>query len=106
VEELRIPERGFSGMGLRLLDMQRHVWSDFWVNAKSGALTTPGQEGGFVNGTGLFWSDDVDDGNRTVRYLCIWDRITPRSCRWRQVSSSDDGRTWLHHWIMDWQRVG
>lgn len=105
VEELRIPERGFSGMGLRLLDVQRRVWSDFWVNARSGVLTPPGQEGGFVGGAGLFWSDEVDEQGRTVRHLGVWDRITPTSCRWRQVSSSDGGRTWLHHWLMDWRRA-
>ena len=104
VEELRIPARGFSGMGLRLLDIQRSVWSDFWVNAKSGVLTTPGQEGSFEHGAGIFWSDDEEDG-RPVKYAGIWDRITPDSCRWRQVSSTDGGRTWTHHWLMDWRRA-
>ena len=33
VEELRIPSRKFSGMGLRMLDVEKRVWSDFWVNA-------------------------------------------------------------------------
>ncbi|MBK8324850.1 MAG: hypothetical protein IPL06_19765 [Betaproteobacteria bacterium] len=42
IEELRIPERNFSGMGLRLLDVEKRLWNDFWVNAKSGVLTTPG----------------------------------------------------------------
>jgi len=34
VEELRIPARGFSGMGLRLLNVEKKIWSDHWVNAK------------------------------------------------------------------------
>eukprot|EP01035_Chromulina_nebulosa_P012175 gene12175-16240_t len=38
VEELRIPARDFSGAGLRFLDLETKVWSDFWINAKSGAL--------------------------------------------------------------------
>src|SRR5262245_59843039 len=29
VEELRIPARNFSGMALRLLDVQNRTWSDF-----------------------------------------------------------------------------
>ncbi len=41
VEELRIPARQFSGMGLRLLDVESKLWADHWVNAKSGVLTPP-----------------------------------------------------------------
>jgi hypothetical protein len=33
VEELRIPARSFSGMGLRLLDLECKVWADCWVSA-------------------------------------------------------------------------
>lgn len=105
VEELRIPARQFSGMGLRLLDVDKRVWSDFWVNAKSGVLAAPGQTGSFEGGAGLFWSEDEDKGGKTV-WAGIWDLITPQSCRWRQVSSTDGGKTWDHHWIMNWQRVG
>jgi hypothetical protein len=104
VEELRIPERGFSGMGLRLLDLKQHVWSDFWVNAKSGVLTAPGQTGSFENGVGLFVSD-FDDAGKPMKSAGIWDRITPDACRWRQVVSADGGKTWTHDWIMHWRRV-
>ena len=41
IEELRIPARGFSGMGLRLLDVEKKIWSDHWVNAKSGVVAVP-----------------------------------------------------------------
>jgi hypothetical protein len=43
IEELRIPARGFSGMGLRALDVEKKIWSDHWVNSKSGVVTSPGQ---------------------------------------------------------------
>src|SRR3954467_5173600 len=36
VEELRIPSRNFSGMGLRVLDVERKLWADYWANGKSG----------------------------------------------------------------------
>lgn len=104
VEELRIPARNFSGMGLRLLDVEKHVWSDFWVNAKSGVLTTPGQTGSFENGAGIFVTDDEADG-KPVKYAGIWDQIAPGSCRWRQAASKDGGRTWDQSWIMHWTRV-
>jgi hypothetical protein len=105
VEELRIPVRDFNGMGLRALDIEKRVWSDHWVNAKSGVLTTPGQTGSFENGAGIFVSEDTVDG-KPVLYAGIWDKIAPKSCRWRQGSSRDGGATWDQNWIMHWERRG
>lgn len=104
VEELRIPARNFSGMGLRLLDVEKRIWSDHWVNARSGVVTAPGQLGSFENGAGIFVTDDVADG-QAVKYVGVWDNITPLSCRWRQASSRDGGQTWDQNWIMEWSRV-
>lgn len=104
VEELRIPARSFSGMGLRLLDIQKGVWNDFWVNGKSGVLTTPGQTGTFENGVGVFAADDTD-GDKPIKVKGVWDRITPRSCRWWQAVSWDGGATWEENWFMDWSRT-
>ena len=104
VEELRIPARNFSGMGLRLLDVTNKVWFDYWVNGKSGVLTTPGQSGSFENGAGIFTADDVDDG-KPIKVRGIWDQITPKSCRWSQAISYDGGATWADNWVMHWTRV-
>jgi hypothetical protein len=104
VEELRIPEKNFSGMGLRLLDREKKVWSDHWVNAESGVVSVPGMPGSFENGAGIFIADDTEDG-KPVKYASIWDQIAPRSCRWRQAASKDGGKTWEQNWIMHWQRA-
>lgn len=104
VEELRIPARDFSGMGLRLLDRETRVWSDFWVNAKSGVLGAAGLTGGFVDGAGVFTAEDTDDGKPIV-VRGIWDEITPTSCRWRQGVSRDGGAHWDDNWIMHWRRA-
>jgi hypothetical protein len=104
VEELRIPARNFSGMGLRLLDLKTRVWSDYWVNAAVGQLGAAGLTGSFEKGDGLFYADDVADG-RPVKGAGIWDLITPTSCRWRQATSRDGGKTWEQTWIMRWARV-
>lgn len=105
VEDLRVPERDFRGMGLRLLDMEKRVWSDFWVDARSGVLATPGQTGSFEAGVGIFFSREEEDG-KPVIYAGVWDRIADGRCRWRQGSSIDGGRSWQQTWIMDWKRVG
>ena len=104
IEELRIPARNFSGMGLRLLDVEKHVWADFWVNARSGVLVSPGTNGSFENGIGTFIADDVDQG-RPIKVRGVWDRITPTSCRWHQAISRDGGKLWEENWFMDWARV-
>eukprot|EP01036_Dinobryon_divergens_P052632 gene52632-70363_t len=99
VEDLRIPARNFAGMGLRLLDREKHVWIDHWVNAKGGVLTLPGTAGGFVDGAGIFVSEDRDDG-RVVIAKGVWDQITLTSCRWTQTMSHDGGKTWIEEWAM------
>jgi hypothetical protein len=104
VEELRIPARQFSGMGLRILDREKNVWVDYWVNAKSGVLGAEGTPGGFENGVGSFISEDVD-GETRILVRGVWDRITPQSCRWSQSISRDGGQTWRDDWIMDWTRA-
>jgi hypothetical protein len=104
VEELRIPSRGFSGMGLRLLDVEKKIWADHWVNARSGVLTAPGVQGSFENGAGIFVQDEEENG-KPVKWIGVWDLITPASCRWRQAVSRDAGRTWTQTWIMDWRRA-
>jgi hypothetical protein len=82
IEELRIPARGFSGMGIRLLDVQKARWADFWVCGRTGVLVPEPMWGGFVDGVGTFNAEDKDDqGPMQVRG--VWDRITPQSCRWQ-----------------------
>lgn len=104
VEELRIPSRDFAGMGLRLLDVEKKIWNDFWVNARSGVLSTPGMTGAFHDAIGTFTAEDRD-GDQPIIVRGIWDRITPHSCRWHQSVSRDDGKSWVDNWFMDWTRV-
>jgi hypothetical protein len=87
-----------------LLDVKERVWSDFWVNAKSGVLTSPGQTGSFENGVGIFASDYEQEGKKMLS-AGLWDRIERGACRWRQVVSADGGKTWQHDWIMHWRRA-
>lgn len=104
IEELRIPARDFSGIGVRLLDVKQKIWSDHWVNGKSGVLTTPGQTGVFIDGVGAFMSDWME-GDKKMLAKGVWDQITPKSCRWYQAVSKDNGATWEENWIMQWERV-
>lgn len=105
VEELRIPARNFSGMGLRLLDVEKRLWADHWVNGKSGVLTPPPSWGSFVKGVGTWDSDEEDDNKKPIIVRGVWDRITSNSCRWYQAVSRDGGKSWQENWLMDWTRA-
>ncbi|TDP61607.1 hypothetical protein [Roseateles toxinivorans] len=104
VEELRIPARNFSGMGLRMLDVERKLWADYWVNGKSGVLAPPPAWGSFVDGRGT-WDSDETDADKPIIVRGVWDQITPTSCRWFQAVSRDDGKTWQENWVMHWTRA-
>lgn len=104
IEELRIPARNFSGMGLRMLDIENRRWGDHWVNARSGVVGVPPQWGGFIDGAGVFIVEDADDQG-PVQYRGLWDQIGARSCRWSQASSRDGGQTWEDNWVMLWRKV-
>ena len=104
IEELRIPARQFSGMGLRLLDVERRLWADFWVNARSGVLGGEPSWGSFVDGVGR-WDSDDKDGEQPIIVRGAWDQITASSCRWFQASSRDGGLSWQESWVMHWTRA-
>lgn len=104
LEELRIPARDFSGLGIRLLEPKSLVWQDYWVNGKERGIGEPGLTGGFADGVGTFTATDTDGGTPVI-YRGVWDEITPRSHRWRQGSSRDGGTTWEDTWFMSWTRA-
>jgi len=103
IEDLRIPARGFSGLGIRLLDRERKVWTDLFVSGRSGVITPPPVSGRLVDGVFTF-VDEGEEGGVKVLYRGVWDRITPTSCRWFQSSSRDGGKSWADDWVMAWTR--
>ncbi len=99
IEELRIPARGFSGMGLRLLDVEKKIWSDHFVNAKSGVVGVPGQLGVFENGVGTFLSEGEGgaDGNGGRSFIAVYGTGSPRTAaagsRARRATAARHGTT-------------
>lgn len=102
---------GFLGLSLRLYNPQTRRWSIFWLNngtagmvGDTGQLDTP-VVGSFRNGVGTLESREVWDG-KPIRVRYVWFDITPRSVRWRQEFSADDGKTWEVNWVAEHTRVG
>jgi hypothetical protein len=103
IEELRGPKGKFFGMGVRVFDIEKKKWADHWVSASVGVVNLP-QMGSFKDGVGTFLAEEGEGADRMI-YRGVWDRVTPRSCRWHQSSSKDGGKTWDYDWYMDWTRV-
>lgn len=101
IEELRIPERNFFGMGVRVYHLKDKKWADHWCSAGNGVVNDP-MMGDFKGGVGTFLAEDTE---AKMIYRGVWDRITPRSCRWHQSSSKDGGKNWEWDWYMDWTRA-
>lgn len=102
VEEIAMPERGFSGMTLRSFDLSAGLWSIWWISSLEGRLQ-PSVTGEFRDGVGTFEGEDLDDG-RPIRARYVWSDIGPQSARWTQSFSLDRGQTWEVNWVMDFTR--
>jgi hypothetical protein len=103
IDELRVPERGFTGVSLRLLDAATGLWSIYWASSRTGLLALPPVTGWFDGGVGRFYSPDVHEG-RPIHVRYTWSRITPASARWEQAFSPDEGATWETNWITEFTR--
>jgi hypothetical protein len=102
IDELTVPDKGFTGMTIRLYDVERDEWAIYWATSRTGRLD-PAVVGRFADGRGDFYGDDVVDG-RPVRVHFIWSDITPTSARWEQAFSLDGGQTWERNWVMECRR--
>jgi len=103
IDENDFPECGLQGVSFRTFDIEARQWGIYWVNSRTGALQAP-VFGRFQHGIGLFFGDDVD-GDRPVKVVYRWDRITSASAHWTQAFSYDDGETWETNWTMAFTRT-
>jgi hypothetical protein len=104
VEELRIPADSPRGMGLRLLDVEKKLWADYWCPAKTGVLAPEPMWGSFIDGVGTWLYEDKDDKGAFVG-RGMWHEITATTCRWTFSMSRDGLNTWEDQWFMKWTRV-
>ncbi len=91
------------GMTLRLFDRDTEFWTIHWADSRKGRLDPP-LTGRFENGIGLFFGDDVHDG-QVVRVRFIWRSSTENGPQWEQAFSVDGGQIWETNWIMDFARA-
>lgn len=78
---------------LRTYNPQTGQWSDYAVDMDDGSVLFPPAVGRFSDGRGELYDRETYAGKDiVVRY--VFDEITPRSCRFVQSFSSDNGKTW------------
>lgn len=96
LDQMFVPEKGFTGMTLRLYDPATHLWSIYWSDTISHRLFPP-TVGRFEGGLGLFLGDDVE-ASVPVKVRFVW---TPGvEPVWEQAMSTDGGASWEVNWIM------
>lgn len=100
---LNLPSGAYRAATVRMFDVAAGQWSIWWLDARSSAIEPP-VSGGFQDGVGLFFGDDVFEG-RPIRVRFTWSDITPDSCCWAQAFSEDGGETWETNWRMRFSRA-
>jgi hypothetical protein len=100
-----VPGAAYRGVTLRAYDAATGLWSIWWLDGRMpSAPLDPPVKGRFVNGVGVFYSDDSLRG-KTVKVRFTWTHPTPNTAHWEQAFSADGGRTWETNWVTDFTRV-
>jgi hypothetical protein len=97
------PGGHFQGLSLRLYNPQTRKWSLNFASSQDGTLTTPTM-GEFKNGRGEFYDHEILNGKTILVRFVIYD-IMPKSCRFEQAFSADEGKTWEVNWIATDTRI-
>ncbi|MGW3913816.1 hypothetical protein ACWEBX_20170 [Streptomyces sp. NPDC005070] len=103
IDEMDVPSQGWTGLTLRLFDVETGLWSLNWSSSRSGRLFPPVFGGFGPDGRGEFQGDDTHDG-KDVRVRFVWSGISETTARWEQAFSVDGEKTWLTNWTMDFTR--
>lgn len=100
---IELPAGAYRAVTLRLFESAARRWSIWWVDGREMQIGAP-IHGGFENGVGTFFGNDVLN-QRPIRVRFIWSDITATSAQWQQAFSGDDGATWETNWIMRFART-
>lgn len=96
------PSGAIQGLSLRLYDPDSRQWRIHWASSRNGTLG-PAMVGGFRDGTGEFYNQEVFNG-RAIFVRFVFSDITPTSFRLEQAFSDDGGKSWEANWIARFNR--
>lgn len=100
---LHFPDGDFRAIAVRAYDPATARWSIWWLDGRFPDRIDVPVVGGFENGVGTFYANDVLDG-RPIAIRFLWSRVADDRLRWEQAFSADAGTTWETNWTMDFTR--
>lgn len=100
---LNFPEGEFRAVALRAFDQTNNTWAIWWLDGRfPGQMDVP-VKGGFKNGVGTFYADDMFQGV-AIKVRFLWSSSGPDTLRWEQAFSEDGGVNWETNWTMEFTR--
>jgi hypothetical protein len=91
------------GLGLRAFNRQTCEWEHTWTDTLEPAHFHV-WKGVFRDGKIDLFGEWIDAGGRPVRSRLTWSDIQSDSAHWESARSSDGGKTWQVHWVIDFRR--
>ncbi len=98
IEDVEFPTKAWSGLTIRVFNLEKRQWSIYWISSKVGEVLPP-VVGGFKGDRGEFYGDDEDDGH-PVKVRFVWTKLAGGRARWEQAFSTD-GHSWETNWVND-----
>lgn len=91
------------GLGLRAYNRETGQWEHTWTDTLEPAHFHV-WKGAFRDGKIDFFSEWADSDGKPLRSRLTWSDITDDSAHWESARSSDGGKTWQLHWVIDFRR--
>ena len=96
---LDFPDGRVRALAMRSYCAKTGTWSIWWLDGRNPAALDVPVVGKFSDGVGLFFADDVLDG-QAIRVRFTWTALPGRNPTWEQAFSNDGGETWETNWTM------
>jgi hypothetical protein len=91
------------GLGLRAFNRETREWEHTWTDSLEPAHFHV-WKGVFRDGKIDLFSEWIEAEGKLVRSRLTWSEITQDSAHWESARSSDGGKTWQLHWVIDCRR--
>ncbi|MFZ6639102.1 DUF1579 domain-containing protein [Undibacterium sp. TC4M20W] len=101
---LDMPGGAYRAATLRSFDVEKGIWSIWWLDGRYPTQLDVPMQGRFKNGKGQFYADDIFAG-QAIRVRFLWSVPAPDQPRWEQAFSVDGGTHWETNWVMDFHRI-
>ena len=101
---LDYPAGALRAVALRSFDPATETWAIWWLDGRFPHVLDVPLVGGFKEGVGSFFADDIHDG-KPIRLRFLWLATESDTPHWEQAMSDDEGVTWETNWTMDFTRA-